>query len=472
MALICDVRAETRATHRAANEREYGEDYGRLRWLDGRSATEAEGRRLEAIDALGQGVEWACDGTKPHYGPLSPGCARCVAGTWSCLFVNGVCNARCFFCPTRQHERGEPTTGQLEFTDPGDYVDYLERFGFDGASLSGGEPFLTLERTVTFLRAIRERFGSGVYLWLYTNGMLATDEALQAVADAGLDEIRFNLHANDYRLEPVASAATRIPTVTIETPAVPEDEARMRDLLPVLADLGVAHVNLHDVRVTPHNVQHVVERGYTCLHGPKVRVLESELTALRLLGEASRQQLALAVQYCCFPYKNPYQTRASRRRWAPFVMRAPETLTDTGAIRRCAVSGEPAYISSLVELWERQGRAPIGWVREGRKGRSLLVVPELLKDVDFEQAQVRVSYASATTVGSPSYRFLPVRVELNDRRQLIVERRALGDSWRLEGEQLAEFLALAEMGHVAPRTGALPEAESSESLAQGLPEYY
>jgi pyruvate formate-lyase activating enzyme-like uncharacterized protein len=462
-----------RTAHMASNEREYGETYRELRWLDADTAPRAESARQEAIAAWGDGVTWACGGTKPHYGPLSPGCAHCVAGTWSCLFVNGVCNARCFFCPTAQDECGEPTTGQIEFARPADYTDYLAKFGFAGASLSGGEPLLTLPRTLEYLRTIRARLGDGVHLWLYTNGLLATKEALQALAEAGLNEIRFNLHASGYQLEPLRWAADCLPTVTVETPAVPEEEERMRGLLPVLADLGVAHVNLHDVRMTPHNVPRILKRNYTCLHGPRVRILESELAALRLLGHAAREQLSLGVQYCCFPYKNPYQTLASRRRWSAFVMRPTETLTETGAIRRCAVEAEPDYIASLVEGWEGAGRPTIAWSVQGRRRNAVHVVPELLRSVDFTRAKVTVSYSSAVTVAVPSYRFLPMKVEVNPNLELTVERRPLGRSQRLDAGQLAAFLQLAGVDAALPGTcSAVNEMLPFEQLSTGLPDYY
>lgn len=463
---------EVRAAHVAANEREYGEDYGRLRWLAPEAAAQAEEARREIVATCSGEIAWACGGTKPHYGPLSPGCAHCVAGTWSCLFINGVCNARCFFCPTPQDDSGDPTTGQIAFRRADDYADFVGRFGFGGVSLSGGEPLLTLDRSLDFVRTVRERFGESVYLWLYTNGMLATDEAMAALAGAGLNEIRFNLHANGYRLDGVERAVRHISTVTVETPAVPEEEARMQRLLPTLAEMGVKHINLHDLRVTPHNAGHMVRRGYTCLHGPKATVLDSELAALRLIRQAAADRLPLAVQYCCFAYKNPYQARGHRRRWCPEVMRPTETLTSTGAIRTCAVSASREYITALVAGWEEAGVPNVAWSVQG-KGDKVHVAPELLRGVDPTQATMALSYAIAATVAAPSYRFLPMKVRLNDRVEITVERRPRLANRVLPGEQIADFLLLADQGPgpaVVP--AALADLAPFELLPEGLPPYY
>lgn len=466
------VSPDLRAAHEAANRAEYGVHYSVLRWLDPEKEAEALACRQRLLDSLPGNVTWACSGTKPHYGPLSPGCQTCIAGTWSCLFINGMCNARCFFCPSRQDEPGEPTTGNVQFSRPEDYADYVGKFGFTGASLSGGEPLLTLDRTLTYLRMLKDRYGDALHTWIYTNGLLADRKTLQALAETGLKEIRFNLHACGYRLEGVQHAVEHIPIVTVEVPAVPEEEARFAELLPRLATLGVAHLNLHDIRVTPHNVTHILERGYTCLHGPKVRVLESELAALRLLRKAAEGRLSMAVQYCCFPYKNPFQMRGNRLRWAPFVIRPGETLTATGAIRGCVIRGQPEDLAAVTAAWTASGICPDEWSLEGN-GKRIAVVPRLLADIDTSRLTVAVSYSSAATVSPTASRLFPVQVAVNDRMHVLVERRPILLNRPLEPGQIPDFLRLTR-GELrrSDVPACLAEMASCECLPDGLPEYY
>ena len=75
-----------------------------------------------------------CGGTKLDCTALSPGCRICAEGGWSCLFISGRCNCRCFYCPTSHEEIGLPAPNTVEFRTPADYVAYLERFGFSGAN--------------------------------------------------------------------------------------------------------------------------------------------------------------------------------------------------------------------------------------------------------------------------------------------------------------------------------------------------
>lgn len=316
-----------------ANRREYGHSYELLSFVDEAASRAAQHERDLLLDWLGAHALFGCADTKVDCNRLSPGCQHCGEGSWSCLFINGRCNGRCFYCPTVQDDDGPPVTNGLLFDSPDDYAAYVERFGFRGVSISGGEPLLSPELTIAYLKAVRGRCGDGVYLWMYTNGTLLTPGLCQRLREAGLDEIRFDLGAVRYNLKKLRLAVGVIPTVTVEIPAVPEDEQLMQQKLRELADAGCQHLNLHQLRLTPHNFPHLLERGYTFIHGEKVTVMESELTALRLVRYSIEQGIGLPVNYCSFPYKRRFQHAAARCRAARSVCGANEYVTDSGYLR-------------------------------------------------------------------------------------------------------------------------------------------
>ena len=216
------------------NEHEYGLRILGLNFPDAETLKRADEERAMLLADLEDIALRGCKGTKIDMNTLSPGCRKCVEGEWSCLFISGKCNCRCFYCPTAQDEIGVPTTNTIEFSEPEEYVAYLEQFGFSGASISGGEPLLTPERSLAFVKAVKARFGSAMHVWLYTNGTLAQPEIIKALADAGLDEIRFDIGASRYDLKYLSYASGIIPTLTVEIPAVPEDREILKRLLPEL----------------------------------------------------------------------------------------------------------------------------------------------------------------------------------------------------------------------------------------------
>jgi pyruvate formate-lyase activating enzyme-like uncharacterized protein len=351
-----------------SNRREYGQQYGQLSFAGPERLLAAKTERNELLQWLEQRATFGCAGTKVDCSGLSPGCRSCVEGGWSCLFVNGRCNGRCFYCPTAQDDDGPPVTNGLAFDTPQDYAAYVAAMKFCGVSISGGEPLMTPELTLSYLSAVRKRSGDDVHLWLYTNGTLLTAELCSRLRDAGLNEIRFDLGAVRYNLKKLRLAVGCIPTVTVEIPAVPEDEVLLRLKLVEMVEAGVNHLNLHQMRLTPHNFAQLTERGYLFLHGEKVTVLDSELCALRTVRFGLEQGIPLSVNYCSFPYKRRFQHAAARRRAALTVCSSSgEVVTEPGYLRTFTATGvsyceavllqNPSYRHPFEKIVLETGRA-------------------------------------------------------------------------------------------------------------------
>ncbi len=450
-----------------ANAAEYGADYAAMPLLDPAAAAAIAAEREALLAALAGRAEFACLGSKIHTGPLSPGCRQCVAGSWSCLFVNNLCNGRCFYCPTSQSEKSVPATNNLSFPNCQDYLDYLAAFGFDGASVSRGEPLLTFDRTLEFVTRIKKRFGAAIHLWLYSNGILATPEKIDLLQKAGLDEMRFDISADQYRLDHLKLAASRIPTVTVEIPAVPEDYELLRDLLPELAVAGVAHLNLHQLRCTPHNLPQLLARGYVFNHAPKVLVPASELTALRLLRDALGMAAAPAVNYCSFAYKSRFQGQAARLRAALKLRRPHEDVTAAGYLRSLRLEGEAGEIDRLLAQLGGTGEEA-GWQRDGRE--RLLLRADALIRLAWHSLRLQVSYFAPQLRGALSYRGSHQEIALNRKRKIYAERQKVLGPVEISAEEQAPFLAL--LGGEAEVGGGLAVGlrplEGYERLPAGL----
>ncbi len=368
-----------------SNRLEYGLQYNLLTFADSERLAAANAERLELLQWLAQYAAFGYAGTKVDCNSLSPGCRHCGDGGWSCLFVNGRCNGQCFYWAT---------------------------FGFSGVSISGGEPLLTPDLALSFLRAVRKRCGDKVHLWLYTNGTMLTADLCSKLKDAGLDEIRFDLGAVRYHLKKLRLAIGCIPTVTVEIPAVPEDEVLLKLKMVEMAEAGVKHLNLHQMRLTPHNLGPLTARGYVFLHGEKVTLLESELCALRMVRFGLEQGIPLPVNYCSFTYKRRFQLAASRRRAALSICGSGETVTEPGFLRTLSTTG--------------------------------------------------VNYSETALMQSPSYRAPFDKIVLASGRPLYLERRSLA---------LEQELSSAEL--TALRAGDPPDRLAGfERIESGLADYF
>ena len=305
-----------------------------INWYHPYKSHEIDKKREELLDHLDGVIEWKFKGTKPYLNHLSKGCELCGEGEWSCLFITGKCNANCFYCPASQDTDETPQTQKLLFEEPEQYVAYINKFGFKGVSLSGGEPLLVFDRTLEFIRQVKQHCDPEIYIWMYTNGILASNDKLQLLGEAGLNEIRFDLGAVHYNPKVLKDASKYIKNVTVEIPAVPEHKEQLTSILPALCDYGVTNLNLHQLRLTKHNEEKFSQNQYTYLHGEQPTVAESEITAFEIMKFVAEYELTIGVNYCNFQFKNRFQKAGFRNKMAQVLQLNDEEITQNGYLRK------------------------------------------------------------------------------------------------------------------------------------------
>ncbi len=367
--------------------------YYAMKWLSDDEAKKADIKRNELLQSISGRVNSNFLGSKIGSGELSPGCILCGQGRWSCLFIGSLCTANCFFCPQdRRNKINQPPVAfGIQLDSPDDYVDYLEKFKFKGVSFSGGEPFLQYEKMLSYIRKIRERLGEKIYIWLYTNGDLVSRDKLIYLKKAGLNEIRFDIAARKYDLKAVELAAGIIDKVTVEIPAVPEDYTILKKCLTLMMKIGVAHLNLHQLFANQYCYQKFVDRQYTFLHQPDIPVLESEMTALRIIKYALDNNIDLAINYCCAIYKHRFQKKAYKEIFQPFIREGYEGLTESRFIRSLSIQDTPSNINKLKNIFQEKLCRDNLWF--SNKGNSeLFLHHSLLKYIDFNKSDLIVKY--------------------------------------------------------------------------------
>jgi pyruvate formate-lyase activating enzyme-like uncharacterized protein len=268
-------------------------------------------------------------------GALSPGCRACKAGKWDCLFLSMSCNLSCAFCLT-PCDLAEVSALSALGNDLDALGDIYASSDIAGIGFSGGEPLLTPHRLLHCLSRLRAR-RPDLYFWTYTNGLPLTTELLSALAEAGLNELRFNMAATGYSHSHVAAmlrqAVICLPCVTVEVPAIPEHAGPLRAALPVWSRIGVKHLNLHELIYEPGSPSETMHGarahcrmpdGHVCAFNPH----SSELVA-DVLRDIESGGLTLAVNYCSLASK-ARQLCGRRRMMAVHTLRAYERLREDG----------------------------------------------------------------------------------------------------------------------------------------------
>jgi len=238
---------------------------------------------------------------------FAKGCRSCLLGTGlSAIRKTNKCNIECRFCYNYGELDCQPPIGEgmweiggTKFREEDIELLLSTCKRPSGVSYVYLEPFMEIEKYYGIIAKFR---AAGVHQHLYTNGLLANEENLKALGEAGLDELRFNLGASgcaDKVIENIGIAKKYIPCVGIETPMTPEFyEAFMRKKEAILAT-GLDFINCAELHLNPNNIgNYEGENMYICRHGYISPVWSHELT-LRFMKAAAEENWPVAVHDCC-----------------------------------------------------------------------------------------------------------------------------------------------------------------------------
>ncbi len=102
------------------------------------------------------------------------------------LFLTGLCNNNCFYCPISEEKKGKDVifANEREVRRLDDAIEEANAMSAEGIAITGGEPLLKLERVIEFLRIFKD-----LHSHLYTS-IPVKENVLRKLKH--LDEIRFH----------------------------------------------------------------------------------------------------------------------------------------------------------------------------------------------------------------------------------------------------------------------------------------
>jgi pyruvate formate-lyase activating enzyme-like uncharacterized protein len=297
-----------------------------------------------------QGLYVEGDGEVLYLGGLSPGCQACKEGTWDCIFTTMRCNLDCQFCYS-PHAIPRDYAGSLLGSTPEQIAGNHARTTITGISFSGGEPFVDTARLFDWVSWFTSRYPEKYY-WVYTNGLLATEDKLRRLAELGVDEIRFNLAATGYDhpqvLENLAAAARQISSVTVEIPAIPQHAAKLLSCLADWSARGVRYLNLHELMYEPGTNSATMpgpRRAIVTADGHRSEINpESRLLTLAVMQHVQEEGLPLAVNDCSLQSKIR-QLRGRRRSLVPLMKEPHEEFVRGEVYESCCAYGDEEHLT-------------------------------------------------------------------------------------------------------------------------------
>ncbi len=241
-----------------------------------------------------------------YYTYLSEGCRLCRRGAKLVLFVTGLCPNSCFYCPISEERKGRDVTfaNEREVKSEGDVIAEVELMSAEGASITGGEPLFTLEKTLRFAELLK---GLGLHIHLYTS-LPAKDRTIERLSRF-VDEIRFH-PVKPLKLyeKPVRLAKKLGMEVGIEVPALKFDE-RLADFVNSM-DI---FMNLNELEFSATNQDELLRRGFE--PGEFFEAKGCNLIAEKYLETVEK------FHYCTALFKDKAQMR---RRFIRMAMNLPD----------------------------------------------------------------------------------------------------------------------------------------------------
>ena len=234
------------------------------------------------------------------------GCKSCLMGTGlSAVRKTNRCNAACPFCYDYGALDQQPPVGEGMWEIGGTKF-YEEDIPLllsihkkpTGISYVYLEPFMEIEKYYGIIRIFHE---NGIHQHMYTNGLNATRENLRALAEAGLDELRFNLGASncaDRVIDSMAVAAEYFPAVGIETPMTPEFHEAFQRKKDRILSTGIRFMNCAELHLNENNIDNYAgESLYWCRQGYVSPVFSRDIS-LTMLKDAATEHWPILVHDC------------------------------------------------------------------------------------------------------------------------------------------------------------------------------
>lgn len=272
-------------------------------------------------------------------GELPLGCQYCVRGEKLVLFTTGLCPRRCYFCPIsdQKYDKDVVYANERNVATFEDVALEAEAMDAQGAGVTGGDPLMRLDRTVLYIKKLKQKFGKDFHIHLYTSLNLVTESTLQRLAEAGLDEIRFHCDlVSDFFWEKIEKAVRFPWDVGIEIPLIPKKEKEIKRLIDTF-HTKIKFVNLNELERSDNTMSELDEMEFSTKSKYSYAIKGSVETGLRIMNYVARKRYALSVHLCTAKLKDAIQLKRRIEREGKHMKKPFDVVDREGLLLRGAL---------------------------------------------------------------------------------------------------------------------------------------
>jgi uncharacterized protein len=268
---------------------------------------------------------------------FAKGCEYCVQGRKLVLFVSGKCSRNCKYCSLSLKRKNVDKiwANERECKNIKEILEETKASKAYGAGITGGDPLLCLNKTLGFVKTLKNKFGKQFHVHIYLPTELVTEEKLKKLKKAGVDEVRFhprienNEKIVEFELEKISLASKfwKRENIGIEVPMFPDKILETFYLIKSAAEM-VGFVNLNELEISDTNFDFIKSKYK--LNEDTYTIKGSKEAGLEILRGCEKEKLNLKVHLCMARTKNffQYKNRVKLREILPFGYK-----TEEGSVR-------------------------------------------------------------------------------------------------------------------------------------------
>ncbi len=196
-----------------------------------------------------------------------------------------------------------------------------------GAGITGGDPLMKINRTVQYIQQMKATYGQQFHIHLYTSLNLVTQDNLQKLYEAGLDEIRFHMDLDTKTFWPKIEMAHQFSwAIGVEIPSLPHKETEMLEALEFVKD-KIDFLNLNELEMADNQTSKLAELGFKTKDSRSYAVQGSLQAGFQVMEYCKGNNFHFPVHLCTAKLKDAVQL-ANRLKRESFKVRRPFDLVN------------------------------------------------------------------------------------------------------------------------------------------------
>ena len=308
----------------------------------------------------------------------------CRKGAKLVLLVTGLCHSNCFYCPLSEKKKGRDViyANEMKVKNKEDILEEAELIEAEGTGITGGDPLLVLNRTIDFIRMLKDFFDEEHHIHLYTATLNL--EKIKKLEKAGLDEIRFHPSIKLWSKIEKTGFKGIIRKIEIdkgvEIPLIPHLKEDTFHFLREIDCYDLNFINLNELEFSITNLEALDKFGYVAKNDESSAVKGSEEMAYEILNLG----LSTPLHYCSASFKDAVQLRKRIERRARNIAKIYDVITEDGTLLKGIILASKDKIEEI-KIKFGIGDEMISWDEEKKRiETSPFIVEEIAEKLPYK----------------------------------------------------------------------------------------